>query len=106
MPELPPGIIFTKENPGKWAGKVGGHAPIITVSGNTVTVKTDHGMSSKHYIVRHTIVTPAGEIIAAKTFSPNDLEAVSIFEIDIKNTMLYATSFCNKHDMWVETFNV
>ena len=59
-----------------WAKKVGGHAPKVTVNGNKIKVETDHGMSSKHYIVRHTIVTLKGEVLAEKTFSPDD-EAIS-----------------------------
>ncbi|MFK5895231.1 MAG: desulfoferrodoxin family protein [Pseudomonadota bacterium] len=103
---LPTGIIYTKQNPGKWAKKVGGHAPKVTVNGNKVTVETKHGMSTKHYIVRHTIVSPTGEVLAAKTFTPNDEKAISEFEIKGNHTQLIATSFCNKHDMWAEVFNV
>ena len=103
---LPKGIIYTRENPGKWAKKVGGHAPTVAIDGNKVTITTNHGMSEKHYIVRHTIVTPTGEVIASKTFSPKDEDPISTFEISESDTQLYATSFCNKHDMWVTTFNV
>ncbi|RKZ90321.1 MAG: hypothetical protein DRQ43_11425, partial [Gammaproteobacteria bacterium] len=50
------GIVYTKENPGKWAKKVGGHLPSIKIAGQKVIVETDHGMSAKHFIVRHTLV--------------------------------------------------
>ncbi|MBF0266058.1 MAG: desulfoferrodoxin [Gammaproteobacteria bacterium] len=103
---LPNGIVFTRENPGMWAKKVGGHAPVVTVNGTKIKIETQHGMSKKHFIVRHTIVTPNGEVIASKTFSPDDLEAVSEYEITTNHKTLYATSFCNKHDMWVEKFSV
>lgn len=103
---FPRGIIYTRENPGKWAKKVGGHVPVITVDGNKVTVTTDHGMSSKHFIVRHTIVTQEGEVLAENTFTPDDDEAISTFEIAVSGTKLYATSFCNKHDFWLASFNV
>jgi len=103
--KMPAGIVYTKENPGKWAKKVGGHIPQVTVKGNKIKVETNHGMSKKHYIVRHTIVTPTGEVLAEKTFSPDD-EAISEFEIKTDQKQLIATSFCNKHDMWAEIFNV
>lgn len=103
---LPAGIVYTKENPGKWAKKVGGHIPNVTVEGNKVTISTDHGMSKKHFIVRHTIVTADGEVLGEKTFSHDDDEPISSFEIDAKGKQLYATSFCNKHDMWVTPFKV
>ena len=106
--QLPKGIIYSRENPGQWAKKVGGHAPIITVEGKEITVKTKHGMSKKHFIVRHTIVSLEGEVLGENTFSPDDDEPISVFEIpaNYEDEELYATSFCNKHDMWVEKFKV
>jgi superoxide reductase len=103
---LPIGLIYTRENSGKWAKKVKGHAPIITIEGNKVTIKTDHKMTEKHYIVRHTLVTESGEVIGEKTFASSDEEAVSSFELPADKKSFYATSFCNKHDLWVEPFNV
>lgn len=108
---FPRGIVYTKENPGKWEGKVGGHVPNVKVEGNKVTVTTTHGMSGEHYIVRHTIVSGNGDVLGEKTFSPSDTEAKSVFELsNIRSeyvwvpTKLYATSFCNKHDLWVTEF--
>lgn len=103
---LPAGLIYTKENPGKWAAKVGGHLPIVKVEGKTVTITTDHDMSDKHYIVRHTIVTPEGEVLAEKTFASSDEEAISVFELSGDYPLLYASSFCNKHDLWVAEFSL
>ena len=100
---LPKGVIYTKENPGKWAKKVKSHLPVVTVEGGRVTVETKHGMSEKHFIVRHTIVAADGEVLGEKTFWPSDEEAKSVFELPAGKTALYATSFCNKHDMWVAT---
>ena len=103
---FPQGVIYTKDQPGQWAKKVGSHAPIVTVDGNKVTVKTKHGMSEKHYIVRHTLVSADGEVLGANTFSPSDEEAVSVFEVKDGAGNLYATSFCNKHDFWLTEFSV
>jgi len=98
---LPPGLIYTKENPGKWDKKVKSHLPMVKVEGSTVTVETKHGMSEEHFIVRHTLVAKDGEVLGEKTFSPSDDDAISVFELPAGKTALYATSFCNKHDMWV-----
>lgn len=98
---LPPGLIYTRENPGKWDKKVKSHLPMVTVEGNKVRVETKHPMTEKHFIVRHTLVSKDGEVLGEKTFSPDDEEAVSVFELPSGKTALYATSFCNKHDMWV-----
>lgn len=95
------GIVYTKENPGKWAKKVGGHLPEIAIEGQKVTITTDHGMSAKHFIVRHTLVSKDGEVIGEKTFTPDD-DAESSYTLPEGYTgKLYATSFCNKHDFWL-----
>jgi len=99
------GIIYTKDNQGKWKGKDGSHAPIVEIKDKKITITTDHGMSKKHYIVRHTLVTEAGDVIGAKTFSPDD-EAKSVFDLPEGESKLYATSFCNKHDLWLTEVTV
>ena len=108
----PKGIVYTKQNPGKWAGKIKGHMPNVKVEGNKVTVTTTHGMSEEHYIVRHTIVSKCGKVLGEKTFHSSDEEARSVFELPDTSskyawdtTKLYATSFCNKHDLWVAEFD-
>ena len=101
------GIIYTAKNPGKWANKVGGHEPQVSVQGNQVTITTDHGMSERHYIVRHTLVDSNGKVLGAKTFYPPDDEPVSTFKLPEGYTgKLQATSYCNKHDLWVAEFTV
>ncbi len=95
------GVVYTKDSPGKWAQKVAGHLPVVTVDGKKVAIETKHGMSEKHYIVRHTLVSGTGEVLGEKTFYPSDEKALSVFEVSGKHAFLYATSFCNKHDLWV-----
>lgn len=109
----PKGIIYTKQNPGRWSGKIKGHMPNVKVEGNKITVTTTHGMSEEHYIVRHTVVSKCGEVLGEKTFHPSDAEAKSVFELQDTSSKyawntrtLYATSFCNKHDLWVTEFEV
>ena len=100
------GIVYSKENPGKWSKKVAGHLPSIKIDGDKVSVETDHGMSNKHYIVRHTLVSEAGETIGSMTFTPAD-EAKSSYTLPKGyKGKLYATSFCNKHDFWLAETSV
>ena len=105
-PSFTKGIVYTKDSPGQWALKVGGHLPIVTVDGRKVTIVTRHIMSEKHYIVRHTIVSGNGEVLGEKTLYPSEEKALSIFEVAGKHSVLYATSFCNKHDLWVSEFSI
>ena len=98
----PSGIVYTKDNPGKWANKVGSHAPEVKIDGEKVTLTTRHPMSEKHYIVRHTLVSSDGKVLGSKTFYPSDKEAVSTYKLPSNSgSKLYATSFCNRHDFWV-----
>ena len=105
-PSFTNGLVTARDNPGKWAKKVESHLPIVKVEGNKVTITTDHGMSEKHFIVRHLSVSGKGDVLGEKTFSPDDEEAVSVFEVAGEHPALYATSFCNKHDLWVEAFSL
>ena len=100
------GIIYTKDNQGKWKGKDGSHAPLVEIKDKKITIRTDHGMSKKHYIVRHTLVTEAGDVIGEKTFSSDDEDAKSVFDLPEGQSKLYATSFCNKHDLWLTKVEV
>ena len=69
-----------------------------------VTVETKHGMSAAHYIVRHVIVSTTGEVLGAKTFSPDD-KPVSTHEVKVealgKTPNVFVTSYCNLHDLWL-----
>lgn len=98
----PAGIVYTAEIPGQWSKKVKGHVPQVSIDGKKVTITTDHAMSDEHYIVRHTLVSEDGKVLGAKTFSPSEEDAVSTYELpEGQVSKLYATSFCNKHDLWV-----
>ena len=96
------GVVYTKDQPGQWAKKVGSHAPEVTVEGGKASLITKHPMSEEHYIVRHTLVLADGTVAGEKTFSPSDEKAESLFDLpaDYKGRII-ATSFCNLHDFWV-----
>jgi len=104
---FPSSVVYTKDNPGKWARKVGSHLPEVKVEGKKVTLTTKHPMSEKHYIVRHTLVSADGKVLGSKTFYPSDKKAVSTYELPSNHgSKFYATSFCNLHDFWVTEFMV
>jgi len=100
------GVVYSTDNPGKWSNKAGSHAPAVKIEGDHVNIQTNHGMTEAHYIVRHTLVTESGEVVGAKTFSPKDKLAVSSFKLPKGAKKLYATSFCNKHDLWITPISV
>jgi len=102
----PKGFVYTAADPGKWAGKEKTHAPLVSIDGDKVTIKTNHPFSEEHYIVRHTLLGSAGEVLGEKTFYPADGKAESVFELKGAMGLMYATSFCNKHDFWVAEFTV
>mgnify|MGYP002630092830 CR=1 FL=1 len=94
-------IIYTTDNPGKWAGKEGSHAPQVTVSGTSVAVVTKHPMSDMHFIVRHTLVLEDGTYVGATTFTPTD-KPESSYELPAGyKGKIQVTSFCNLHDFWL-----
>ena len=101
-----PGILYTEENLGMWAEKIELHLPEVTVEGMKVTLLTPHPMTAEHHIVRHTVVAADGTVVGGKTFYPDkDQTAQSSYELKAKGKYV-ATSFCNKHDMWVREFEV
>lgn len=97
-------FAYSKKNPGRWAGKEGSHAPVVTVEGDKITIETKHGMSEGHYIVKHSLVTNTGEVLGENFFFPTDKKAISTFMIKGGHEELYALSFCNLHDLWVTEF--
>lgn len=92
-------MAYTKRKPGKWKGKAGSHAPVVTVRGNKVTIETKHGMSKKHYIVQHQLLSASGKVLGEKIFSPSD-KPISTYTLKEKHEELYALSICSLHDQW------
>jgi len=106
------GLYYTKEAPGRWSKKVGGHLPNIAVSkgtsGTLVQVVTPHGMEGyKHYIVKHMIMNDKFEFIAEKMFDPmTDKSPISDFNLGDYSGRLHVLSVCNKHDSWLNFADV
>lgn len=102
-------IYYTKEAPGRWAGKVATHLPTIeiTKAEDTTTVKivTPHEMKGyEHYIVKHVLLDKNYKFIDEHLFDPSkDSVAVSTFTLKNYSGALYALSLCNKHDLWLNS---
>ena len=99
-------IVFTQDNAGIWEAKKGSHVPMIEAAEGKIKVTTNHGHSEEHYIVRHTLVLDDGTVVGATTFSPQD-KPVSEYELPAGyRGKIYATSICNKHDLWLAAASV
>lgn len=102
-------IYYTKEAPGRWAGKVATHLPTIeiTKAGDTSTVNivTPHEIKGyEHYIVKHVLLDKNYKFIDEHLFDPTkDSAAVSTFTLKNYSGALYALSLCNKHDLWLNS---
>ncbi|MDF1881797.1 twin-arginine translocation signal domain-containing protein [Sulfurimonas sp. MAG313] len=106
-PDQPKNIFaYSKDNEGRWKGKSGSHAPVIGTENSKITVETKHGMSERHYIVKHSIITAEGEVLGEHVFTKIDKKAISSYDIKGKHEKLYALSFCNLHDLWVTEFTI
>jgi len=105
--KFPPGLVYTKDAPGRWAGRESSHVPKAALEGKSIKIVNSHGMSEKHYIVKHTVLTTDGKLIGEKTFASTDPAAESSFALPdgFKGT-LWVTSFCNFHDLWLTEFTV
>ena len=107
------GVYYTKENPGRWAKKVGGHLPSLEKragadGGVTVKVTTDHAMSGyKHYIVKHQLLDSDYKFLGETMFDPDKDEPVSEYKLPAGyKGKVYALSMCNKHDLWLNGMEV
>ncbi|WP_262964058.1 desulfoferrodoxin family protein [Methylobacter psychrophilus] len=105
-------IYYTKEDPGRWSGKVATHLPSIDIesAGGKVTVKvvTPHEMKGyEHYIVKHVLLDSNHKFLDEHMFDPTkDIAAISTFTLQGYSGMLYVLSMCNKHDLWLNEAKV
>lgn len=102
------GVYYTKDAPGRWSKKVGGHLPTIEVAGKKIQVITSHEMAGyKHYIIKHMILNNKFEFIAEKMFDPmKDKAPISQFDLGNYTGQIHVLSVCNKHDTWLNMAEV
>jgi superoxide reductase len=106
------GLFYTKENAGRWSGKVATHLPSAQIeksaNGTIVNVITAHEMNGfEHYIVKHTLLDHNYQFLDEHFFNPTtDKTASSSFNIKSYAGILHVVSMCNKHDLWLATVEV
>jgi superoxide reductase len=101
------GVYYTKEHPGRWATKVGGHLPSIERAGNKIEVVTKHPMKGfKHYIVKHVILDEKFRYVEQKVFDPTKDRPESGHDISKLRNVVYAVSMCNLHDTWINVIKL
>jgi superoxide reductase len=99
-------LVFTKDDPGHWAGKEAIHTPVATVEGSTLTVKTPHPMSEAHFIVSHSVVLDGGKYLGRANFTPKDMPVSTHTLPTGYKGKVTVTSTCNLHDFWVASITV
>ncbi|MFA5921235.1 MAG: desulfoferrodoxin family protein [Methylococcaceae bacterium] len=105
-------IYYTKEDPGRWSGKVETHLPSIEIekAGRKITLKvvTAHEMKGyEHYIVKHVLLDSNHKFLDEHMFDPaKDKAAISTFTLQDYSGPIYVLSMCNKHDLWLNAAEV
>ncbi len=99
------GLFYTKENAGRWAGKIATHLPTIEIEKSTVKVTTAHEMNGfEHYIVKHILLDKNYQFLDEHFFNPTtDKVAISTFNLPNYSGTLHVLSLCNKHDLWLNS---
>jgi len=106
------GVFYTKDAPGRWSKKVGGHLPKIAVAKKgkdaAIEILTPHSMKNfEHYIVKHMLLDKDFKFLDETMFKPGkDKTAKSSYTLKGYSGPLYALSVCNKHDTWMEIVEV
>jgi superoxide reductase len=106
------GVYYTKDAPGRWSKKIGGHLPSIEFNKTNgkiiIRVITAHEMNGyEHYIVKHVLLDNNYNFIDEYMFNPiKESEPISTFTLDSYKGTLFALSMCNKHDLWLNEIYV
>ncbi|HUT07241.1 MAG TPA: desulfoferrodoxin family protein [Candidatus Latescibacteria bacterium] len=104
--------VYTKDDPGPWAGKEAAHLPQIahekTESGLMVTVTVNHEMNPEkpHYIMWIKLMDGEGNVLGQKEFVPTDPKAEAVFELSMVPSKLVAEEKCNVHGVWMNETEV
>jgi len=107
MSPLAGSLFYTKDKPGRWAGKEGGHVPSIVRNGNTIEATTGHEMNGfVHYIIKHVLLDNNLQFVREQMFNPEKDAPVSEHDISGLHDMVYVVSLCNKHDAWLNALKL
>jgi superoxide reductase len=111
-PGMAGGVYYTKDAPGRWSKKVGGHLPNIEVAkgaeGTRIQVVTSHEMRGcEHYIVKHVVLDQNYAFLMENLFDPMKTKApVSEFDLGKYTGRIHVLSMCNIHDLWMNVADV
>ena len=107
------GVYYTAEAPGRWSEKVGSHSPKISFTkgeDTSVTVKVENAHPQNefvHYIIKHQLLDSDFNYIDEVLFDPTaGEEPISEFKLEGYQGKLYALSFCNIHDVWLDSVEI
>jgi superoxide reductase len=100
-------VFYTKNNPGRWNKKIKGHLPTFSQTGKNIEITTGHEMNGyDHYIIKHMLFDEKFNLLNEIMFNPNKDAPISNHDITGLNNKIYALSLCNKHDAWLNSFNI
>ncbi len=111
-PGMAGGVYYTKDAPGRWSKKVGGHLPHIEVhkgpEGARIRVVTSHEMRGcDHYIIKHVVLDEHYRFLMENRFDPMKTKApVSDFDLGRYSGRIHVLSLCNIHDLWMNLAEV
>ncbi len=103
------GLYYTKDAPGRWGKKIGGHLPSVEVlqgtKGTEIKVTTAHEMNAYgHYIVKHIVLDENYQFLGEHMFDPSkDKAPISTFSLGNYKGKVHVLSVCNKHDTWLNS---
>lgn len=96
---LEKGEILTEEEPGKWAGKQGGHVPKASKEGDKLVVKVEHGMAAEHWIQFIWCRSKAGKLLGAVKLKHTDKPELELkLPAGVDAVICYES--CNLHGVW------
>ncbi len=106
------GVFYTRERPGRWANKAGGHLPQLEITRHPAGIRlkalTAHEMRGfEHYIVKHVVLNQRYQFVTEKIFDPQkDEVALSEFDLGNYQGRVHVLSVCNKHDTWLNHIDI
>ncbi|MFC2158312.1 desulfoferrodoxin family protein [Acidobacteriota bacterium] len=104
--------FFTKENPGPWAGKEGGHIPVVMYekieTGMKVTVTVKHEMNAEknHFIEWIRLRGGEGQLLGEQAFQVDSEKAEAVFELADIPVLIKVFAKCNLHGLWLNEVEV
>ncbi len=100
-------VFYTENNPGRWNKKVKGHLPTFSLSGKNLEITTGHEMNGyEHYIIKHMLFDEKFNFLTEIMFNPNSDAPISNHNISGFSNKIYALSLCNKHDAWINSYEI